>query len=119
MVVEDQAEVRKYVREVLAGNGYEVMTASGGQEALALFQEDGRRWDLLLTDVVMPGMNGTELAAAIADLEKGPPVPVLFMSGYARGELDGHGATAVSGIHLLEKPFAPETLLLRVAQHFS
>jgi CheY-like chemotaxis protein len=72
-----------------------------------------RRVDLLLTDVIMPGMFGTEVAARIRDIR--PAAPVLLMSGYAQPVLDSHGMAAQE-FDLVEKPFTAATLLARVRQ---
>ncbi len=105
LVVEDEDEVRRLVRQVLGGLGYEVLTARDGAEALEL----GRRFrgpiHLLLTDLVMPGLTGRELADRLRAAR--PGVKTLFMSGYAE--------QAVDPDDLLEKPFAPDALARRVA----
>ncbi len=107
LVVEDRAEVREFAENVLAGAGYRVLTAAHGPEALDIAREAGHHVDLLLTDVIMPGMTGSELAAAlVAEL---PSLRVILMSGYTAGtQLDGkHGSP-------LTKPFTPGDLLRRV-----
>ncbi len=109
LVVEDEAGVRTFARRALEGAGYRVLAAPDGAAALALADAHPGSIDLLLTDVVMPGMNGSALAARFG--ERWPDVPVIYMSGYAEDEgLRGTGSA------LLPKPFDAETLLRRVRQ---
>ena len=113
LVVEDQPAVLELTRRVLATHGYVVLTASGGAEALALLADDEVAVDLLLTDVMMPGMLGTELARRVR--EQRPGTKILYMSGYTdaavaddldAGDLDSGG--------LVAKPFRSGQLLGRV-----
>ena len=101
LVVDDEAGVRRLIRRALERIGYEVVDAADGPAALAAL-DGGLAPHLLLTDVVMPGMRGPELAAAFR--ARHPGRPVLFMSGYADG-LPGGDAGA-----LIEKPIAPDAL---------
>lgn len=119
LVVDDQADIRKFVAEVLKGCGYEVTTVSSGEEALDLLRNGSIVPALLVTDIVMRGMSGAELAARVVELKTDTPLPVLFMSGYTRSEIDEKGVAGLPGGELLEKPFAPETLLRLVAQSIS
>jgi len=108
LVVEDQPAVLELTRRLLATHGYEVLTASGGAEALAVLEGAGGEVDLLLTDVMMPGMLGNELAEHVR--ARRPGTKVLYMSGYADASVtedpDSGGVIA--------KPFAPGQLLGRV-----
>jgi CheY-like chemotaxis protein len=81
LLVEDQDEVRTVVRQALETTGYVVLEASGPEEALQLADAHGDAIDLLLSDVVMPGMNGLQLAAKLQ--ARRPSLPVLFMTGYS------------------------------------
>ena len=110
LVAEDESAVRELARRVLEKQGYTVLAAGTGREALALQETHAGPIHLLLTDVVMPEMAGPELAARMTELR--PETRILFMSGYAEEAIAGHGALA--GRPLLEKPFAPEELLRRV-----
>ncbi len=109
LVVEDQEPLRRIVSEMLEDAGYEVLTASDGAEALAV--SDGYRGELhvLLTDLVMPGMSGRDLAARIARAR--PDVAVVLMSGYPK---DTSGAAAPPESAILHKPFSRSELLGRI-----
>jgi len=80
LVAEDEDAVRNFVRRVLAGAGYQVMAAASGEEAVHVADSMGRL-DLLVTDVVMPGMNGVQLAAHLTKTR--PDLPILYASGYS------------------------------------
>ena len=106
LVAEDEKGVRSVVERVLRGKGYNVISAGSGEEALALAGEMKGRIDLLLTDLVMPHMSGTELAAQL------PDVDVVYMSGYSDDVLSKQGVPS-EGTYL-QKPFSPEALLNKV-----
>jgi hypothetical protein len=112
LVVEDEALVRELVVAVLRDQGYEVLEAADGAAALRRVEE-GPVPDLLVTDVVLPVMDGRTLAARIG--ERLPGLPVLFMSGYGEAVISRHGILDV-GIELLQKPFAPMELVSRVRE---
>jgi len=113
LVVEDEDAVRLIVRRVLRDQGYEILEARDGNEALRLCAQKGDAIDLVLSDVIMPGMGGRELSRALAASR--PGLPILFMSGYNDdGELAGSGADLGSGI--LAKPFTAETLATQVRE---
>jgi PAS domain S-box-containing protein len=111
LVVEDDDDLRDVVERILANNGYQVITAGSGQEAIEAAREHDGHIDLLLTDVVMPQMQGNELARLIA--ADRPELRVLFMSGYAQHALGASG-TLEPGSILLEKPFTEPTVLALV-----
>jgi len=113
LVVEDAEDLREVVGRILSRNGFHVIIAAGGQEAIQAATGHKGRIDLLLTDVVMPQMQGTELAARITVLQ--PDIKVLFMSGYAQPML-GIAGTLAPGVVLLEKPFTEPLLLARIRQ---
>jgi PAS domain S-box-containing protein len=109
LVVEDEPAVRDIARRILDAAGYRVLTAAGPAEALLTAEQDGASIDLVVTDVVMPGMNGRELAARIGPLC--PHADVLFMSGYTDDSLERHG---VLGPTFLQKPFTARALAAKV-----
>jgi PAS domain S-box-containing protein len=111
LVVEDEAALREVTRRTLAENGYRVLTAATGQEAIDAVAASADRIDVLLTDVVMPGMQGREVAERIRELQ--PGIGVLFMSGYTQGLLSTQGVLQ-PGINLIEKPFTEASLLTRL-----
>jgi two-component system, cell cycle sensor histidine kinase and response regulator CckA len=111
LVVEDEEGIRRLALTVLAARGYEVLTAADGIEALEIAAARNGAIDLLVTDVVMPRMNGPELAARLSSLR--PGIRVLFISGYAESAL-AHQGRVEPGVDLLQKPFDPATLVERV-----
>ncbi|MDT4988013.1 MAG: hypothetical protein QOI74_2107, partial [Micromonosporaceae bacterium] len=111
LVVEDEPALRQVVHRMLSTAGYQVLAAEDGPSAFDQAMRHEGRIDLILTDVVMPHMLGTDLARQLAELP-GESV-VLYMSGYARPVLASHG-TLDSDVHLLEKPFTRRQLLAAV-----
>jgi two-component system, cell cycle sensor histidine kinase and response regulator CckA len=112
LLVEDEAGVRHLARDVLSGFGYRVLEAPDGSEALRLAVAHDGPIDLLLTDVVMPGMSGAELAERFQILR--PGTRVLYASGYADDAVIRHGVT--DGVPFLQKPFEPDDLVRRVRE---
>jgi CheY-like chemotaxis protein len=108
LVVEDQPEVRHLTCLILRGLGYEVLEAADGSEALSIAVRHGRPIRLLLSDVIMPGMNGKELAAQLAVLQ--PLMKVLYMSGYTDRIMSETGVLDNS-VAFLQKPFMPDKLV--------
>jgi PAS domain S-box-containing protein len=113
LLVEDHPEVLRLTREILRQRGYRLLEAANGAEALALAAGHPGPIDALVTDIVMPGMNGRELAARVLELR--PLVKVLFTSGYAAGALGSHGALD-PGMAYLPKPFTASELALKLRQ---
>ncbi|MBL8727313.1 MAG: GAF domain-containing protein [Planctomycetes bacterium] len=111
LLVEDEAPVRGLVQRALQRAGHTVLLASDGQSALAVARRHRGTIDLLITDVVMPGLGGRELAAALT--AERPGLPVLFVSGFF-GEAGDLGTGADGPLRLLEKPFAIGALLAAV-----
>ncbi|MFC7530065.1 ATP-binding protein [Actinoplanes sp. GCM10030250] len=111
LVVEDEEALREVTRRILDRNGYHVLTAPNGPEALNTAEHATGPIHLLLTDVIMPQMLGKELATTIRELY--PATRVLYMSGYAQPVLATQG-TLDPGVTLVEKPFSETTLLDRV-----
>ena len=114
LVVEDELSVRDLAARVLERQGYELLEASNGNEALRLVQDHaGKKIDLLLTDVVMPGMSGSELADRLRSSHA--EARVLYMSGYTNNSVVHHGILE-PGIYFLQKPFSPEALAQKVRE---
>ena len=112
LLVEDEDVVRALTRRVLERCGYTVLACANGSEAIELAERDSQRIDLLLTDVVMPGLRGPEVAARVAASR--PTIKVLYMSGYADEAL--LGVAAFDENALIEKPFAVDVLARRVRE---
>lgn len=110
LVVDDDQWVRVLARDVLAAEGYRVLEASDGQDAIRVAAEHPGPIHLLLTDVVMPGMNGCELAAGLGALL--PGLKVMFMSAYDRDFLVARGLTPTGPV--ITKPFTIEYLTRRI-----
>ncbi len=110
LVVEDEAPVRELITRILAGAGYTVLAAAGGPAALELAHAHAGTIDLLLTDVIMPGMLGQELAERLRAAR--PGLRSLYMSGFSEWMLGQ--TTAPAPVALLEKPFTAAALLARV-----
>jgi PAS domain S-box-containing protein len=113
LLVEDEANLRRLARQYLETQGYKILEAEDGAAALQIVDGYQGTIDLLLTDVIMPGMNGRELAAHIGTLL--PNVRVLYMSGYTENAV-GHDGTLDPGISLLQKPFSLPALKDRVRE---
>jgi CheY-like chemotaxis protein len=111
LLVEDEGPLREIAREVLEEHGYRVIEAAGPREALEIAHRHPGTVDLLVTDVVMPGMNGRALAESLVALR--PGLKVLYMSGYT-DDVIAHSGVLESGTLLLEKPFTAHALLGRV-----
>ena len=111
ILVEDDRDVRCSLARALRSHGYEVMEAGDGSRALEMLDEHGARIDLLVTDVVMPGMSGRELVEAA---RRGrPALRVLYISGYDEASMEREG---VANIDVLEKPFPSDALAARVRE---
>jgi len=113
LVLDDEPDVRKLVSAILTSHGYTVLTAENGENAIKTFKKKKQPVDLLLLDVVSPGLPGPVVAERLAGLQ--PGLRVLFMSGY--------DATSVvrryvveKGFALLKKPFTPDELAKKVRE---
>jgi two-component system cell cycle sensor histidine kinase/response regulator CckA len=113
LLVEDEERVCALVREVLAKQGYTVLSANNGEEGLALSRREPRHIDLLLTDVVMPRMSGRELAENL--VRERTSLKVLFMSGYT-DKLILHKGMLEPNTHFLQKPFSPDEIARKVRE---
>jgi two-component system, cell cycle sensor histidine kinase and response regulator CckA len=108
LVAEDESRVLGLVTRILREGGYDIIPARNGHEAWAIFHRGDRRIDLVLADVVMARMTGTELAAHVVD--RAPDLPIVLMSGFTPEDLACRGLVLSHG-HLLTKPFEPSELL--------
>jgi PAS domain S-box-containing protein len=111
LLVEDETVVRQLVAEILESSGYTVMQAGDGPSALELLRRHSGTLDLLLTDVVMPGMSGPEVAQAVTSMR--PGTQVLYTSGYTDSAIGHHGVLE-PGIAFLQKPFSANDLTRKV-----
>ncbi|HET9326250.1 MAG TPA: PAS domain S-box protein [Candidatus Eisenbacteria bacterium] len=113
LLAEDEAVVRDLMSELMQGAGYHVLEAQGGRAALEVSEAFAEPIHLLLTDVVMPGMSGRELAEKIT--ARRPETRVLYVSGYTRDLIARQGILE-PGVHLLQKPFDPDVLLRKIRE---
>jgi DNA-binding NtrC family response regulator len=113
LLVEDENSVRQLARRVLEINGYVVLEAARSDEAWRIYQGHQGSIDLMLTDIVMPGTSGRELAQRMAEVQ--PEMKVLYMSGYTDDAIVQHGVLSAN-TPFLQKPFAPETLARKVRE---
>ncbi len=110
LVVDDEPAVRRFAARVLEEEGYAVEEAIDGADALARLRDEHRAVDVVVSDVVMPRLNGVELLRELTSLR--PALPVILMSGFATVQLEGMGIPAPCGV--LPKPFSSERLLEEV-----
>ena len=113
LLVEDSEPLKNLAQKFLEEAGFQVLSAASGEEALEVAARFAGTFNLLLTDVVMPGMNGRALAEQL--LPRQPGMRVLYMSGYTDSFIAGHGVLE-PGTHLLHKPFTDEVLIRKVRE---
>ena len=113
LLVEDSEPLRKLAKTFLESSGFRVFSAENGEDALEVTKRFGGTFDLLLTDVIMPGMNGRVLAEHLLPRQAG--MKVLYMSGYSDSFIAGHGVLD-PGTHLLHKPFTEDVFLRKVRE---
>jgi PAS domain S-box-containing protein len=113
LVVEDETAIREVTRRILTRNGYQVLTAANGPEAIDLAASHSGHIDVLLSDVIMPQMLGKEVAESVGALQ--PGIHVLYMSGYTQGVLGPQGVLDPA-VNLLEKPFTEWSLLNKLRE---
>ncbi len=114
LLVDDEPQVVTLVREMLTREGYTVHGVTSGQEALDMIQANAGNIDLLLTDIVMPDLNGRELADRLKPLR--PRMKVLYMSGFMKETILKYYGISITGIPFLQKPFTRETLARKVRE---
>jgi len=112
LLVEDDENVRVLVQTMLLQHGYRVLCAEDSDEALKIAYEQPHHLDLLIADMVMPGMNGPQLAQRLRVLQ--PHLPVLFMTGLVQEDIVP--GTLLSEAGFLEKPFTPQALAAKVQE---
>jgi CheY-like chemotaxis protein len=112
LLVDDEEGVRKLVSAVLNNGGYTVIEAANGSAALSVYEKNSHKIDLVLTDVVMPQMDGFELGQQLAG--KNPDLQVLYMSGYRDKPINSPPGEPPKAF--LNKPFTPDILLARVRE---
>jgi two-component system cell cycle sensor histidine kinase/response regulator CckA len=113
LVVEDEVMLRNLCNRTLEHLGYTVIQAPNPAEAITVAKKYSKRIDILLTDVVMPGMNGSEMATQL--VLHHPEMKVLFMSGYTEDVITHHGVLA-EGVHFIGKPFIPSALARKIRE---
>jgi PAS domain S-box-containing protein len=113
LIVEDEGALRELARELLEANGYKVIQAEHGEKAIRLVEHSQTHIDLLLTDVVMPGVGGKQLAKRLLELR--PGLHILYMSGYTDDVINNRGVSPENTL-LLPKPFTRAVLLRKVRE---
>ena len=113
LLVEDDMSVRTLAVSLLRRLGYSVQPTANGNEALEMAQSPGKNFDLLMTDVVMPEMDGKELADRLGKIA--PDIAILFTSGYTENVIVHHGILA-ERLHFLSKPYSIQTLANKLAE---
>jgi two-component system cell cycle sensor histidine kinase/response regulator CckA len=116
LIVEDEAPLRSLLRAVLQMNGYKVLEAHNGQEALGLIQLHSQPIHLIISDVIMPKMGGRELSDHLAQTH--PHIKILAVSGYTDDAIFRHGMLQ-PGAAFLQKPFTPSALLRKIREMFN
>ncbi|MGH9665746.1 MAG: ATP-binding protein, partial [Bryobacteraceae bacterium] len=113
LLVEDEDGVRHVISEMLSGEGYRVLAAGGPEEGIQLCRDHPGAIHLLVSDVIMPHMNGVDLAVRLRAIR--PQIKVLYVSGYAEGAITERDLSD-SGTAFLQKPFSPDLLALKIRE---
>jgi CheY-like chemotaxis protein len=114
LLVDDHAAARKSMQRFLLDAGYRILAAHSGKEALKVFAEHSAEVDLLIADIMMPGMNGRELAETLVGQK--PGLRVLLISGYEHAPVELAGGFAAGAVELVRKPFSGKALIKRVVE---
>jgi len=114
LLVDDHAAARKSMQRLLLDAGYRILTAHSGREALRVFAEHSAEVDLLVADIMMPGMNGRELAKTL--LGQKPILKILLISGYEHTPVELARGFAAGAVELVRKPFSGKALIERVIE---
>jgi len=114
LLVDDHAAARKSMQRFLLDAGYWILAAHSGKEALNVFAEHSAEVDLLIADIMMPGMNGQELAETL--LRQKPGLKVLLVSGYEHAPVELAGGFAAGAVEVVRKPFSGKALIKRVSE---
>ena len=114
LLVDDHAAARKSMQRFLLDAGYRILAAHNGKDALKVFAEHSPEVDLLIADIMMPGMNGRELAETL--LGQKPDLRVLLISGYEHAPFELAGGFAAGAVELVRKPFSGKALIKRVIE---
>jgi DNA-binding NtrC family response regulator len=112
LVTDDDPDTRVVVAEILKRNGYEVLAAEGSAEALRIIEDRHQQLSLLLTDLIMPGLNGGDLAQRAVALR--PTLKVIVMSGYQCEKVERHLTIGKMRLAFLRKPFSIPSLIDQV-----
>ena len=110
-MVEDQPEVLALVKTILRQFGYSVLGSTDPRESLTLLRDRLGAIQLVITDIIMPGMSGRQLAVEMEKIQ--PGIRILFMSGYTHSEIDKEGLLE-HGLNFIQKPFTPDSLAEKV-----
>jgi CheY-like chemotaxis protein len=113
LLVEDEPAILKMISMMLERLGYTVLATGTPDEAVRLAEEYSSRIDILMTDVIMPGMNGRNLAKSLLSIY--PDIRVLYMSGYTANVIAHHGVLD-EGVHFIQKPFSMKDLSAKIRQ---
>jgi len=111
-VIDDEEIIRTMATDMLTDSGYEVISARDGEEALELFRESAHKIDIVLLDMIMPGLGGSEIFDLLRQIN--PDVKVIFSSGFSAEELP-HGLLQQGTTDFIEKPYRIDELLAKIS----
>lgn len=114
LLVDDEPQVLTLVREMLNREGFDVVIAASGAEALEIARSEDQGIDLLLTDIVMPELNGRDLAEQVRSVR--PGLKILYMSGFMKETILKYYGISITGLPFVQKPFTRETVMRKVRE---